>query len=589
MYKKGLKIIWKYLKEYRRDLIILSILGVFSATANGIIPFISGRLFDAILNDNIILFELFREISIPTWLFFIILWALIQLIGSVIDWRIGIKSQLVSHAAYVDYLSDGYGKLLNLPMSFFKNEKIGDLSDKMNKAASLLSTIIGNIIIYLAPQFLSIFVALGVSFSINYLLSFIILAGLAAYVVIMFKYVRPTVELYKEGHVAYGKAFGTIFEAMGNVGAIKQSVAEDYERKRIRFYLKNKVTSIWANIYKNWEKLSFYQRLIIVLTQLAIFLISVSLVRNDTITIGELVMFNGYASMVFGPFVVLGRNWQFLQNGIVAMERAERVLQTTAETYEPEKSFHLDEIKGDIEFKDVSFSYKNGKPVLENINLKIKQGEVVALVGESGVGKSTLIDLISAYHFPNKGKVLIDDHDIRRIKLKFLRQNIAVVPQETVLFSDTIKTNIKYGSFKASDGEIEEAAKKAHALEFIEKFPKKWKQIVGERGVKLSVGQKQRVSIAEAILRNPKILILDEPTSALDAKSEMIIQKSLEELMQGRTTFIIAHRLSTVRKADKIIVFEKGGIMEQGKHDELIRVPDGVYRKLYELQIGLHE
>ena len=586
MYKKGLKIIWKYLKEYRRDLIILSILGVFSATANGIIPFISGRLFDAILNDNIILFELFREISIPTWLFFIILWALIQLIGSVIDWRIGIKSQLVSHAAYVDYLSDGYGKLLNLPMSFFKNEKIGDLSDKMNKAASLLSTIIGNIIIYLAPQFLSIFVALGVSFSINYLLSFIILAGLAAYVVIMFKYVRPTVELYKEGHVAYGKAFGTIFEAMGNVGAIKQSVAEDYERKRIRFYLKNKVTSIWANIYKNWEKLSFYQRLIIVLTQLAIFLISVSLVRNDTITIGELVMFNGYASMVFGPFVVLGRNWQFLQNGIVAMERAERVLQTTAETYEPEKSFHLDEIKGDIEFKDVSFSYKNGKPVLENINLKIKQGEVVALVGESGVGKSTLIDLISAYHFPNKGKVLIDDHDIRRIKLKFLRQNIAVVPQETVLFSDTIKTNIKYGSFKASDGEIEEAAKKAHALEFIEKFPKKWKQIVGERGVKLSVGQKQRVS---AILRNPKILILDEPTSALDAKSEMIIQKSLEELMQGRTTFIIAHRLSTVRKADKIIVFEKGGIMEQGKHDELIRVPDGVYRKLYELQIGLHE
>ncbi|HBB56834.1 TPA: hypothetical protein DEW47_01055 [Patescibacteria group bacterium] len=589
MYKKGLKIIWKYLKEYRRDLIILSILGVFSATANGIIPFISGRLFDAILNDNIILFELFREISIPTWLFFIILWALIQLIGSVIDWRIGIKSQLVSHAAYVDYLSDGYGKLLNLPMSFFKNEKIGDLSDKMNKAASLLSTIIGNIIIYLAPQFLSIFVALGVSFSINYLLSFIILAGLAAYVVIMFKYVRPTVELYKEGHVAYGKAFGTIFEAMGNVGAIKQSVAEDYERKRIRFYLKNKVTSIWANIYKNWEKLSFYQRLIIVLTQLAIFLISVSLVRNDTITIGELVMFNGYASMVFGPFVVLGRNWQFLQNGIVAMERAERVLQTTAETYEPEKSFHLDEIKGDIEFKDVSFSYKNGKPVLENINLKIKQGEVVALVGESGVGKSTLIDLISAYHFPNKGKVLIDDHDIRRIKLKFLRQNIAVVPQETVLFSDTIKTNIKYGSFKASDGEIEEAAKKAHALEFIEKFPKKWKQIVGERGVKLSVGQKQRVSIARAILRNPKILILDEPTSALDAKSEMIIQKSLEELMQGRTTFIIAHRLSTVRKADKIIVFEKGGIMEQGKHDELIRVPDGVYRKLYELQIGLHE
>jgi ABC-type multidrug transport system fused ATPase/permease subunit len=169
-----------------------------------------------------------------------------------------------------------------------------------------------------------------------------------------------------------------------------------------------------------------------------------------------------------------------------------------------------------------------------------------------------------------------------------LRKHIAIVPQEPVLFNESIRANIKYGNLRASDQEVEEAAKEAHAHEFIEKFPKKYKQVVGERGIKLSVGQKQRIAIARAILRDPKILILDEPTSALDARTEQLITESLEKLMEGRTTFIIAHRLSTVRKANKILVFEKGRIVEEGKHDELVSIPDGVYRRLYEYQIGLH-
>ena len=172
--------------------------------------------------------------------------------------------------------------------------------------------------------------------------------------------------------------------------------------------------------------------------------------------------------------------------------------------------------------------------------------------------------------------------------LRKLRQQIAVVPQEVVLFNDTIKTNIKYGNFTATDEEIKKAAVKAHALDFIEKFPEKWEQVVGERGVKLSVGQKQRVAIARAILRSPRILVLDEPTSALDAGSEKIITDSLDELMKGRTTFIIAHRLSTVRKADKILVFKEGKVIESGTHDELLKLEGGEYRRLYELQIGLH-
>jgi subfamily B ATP-binding cassette protein MsbA len=197
------------------------------------------------------------------------------------------------------------------------------------------------------------------------------------------------------------------------------------------------------------------------------------------------------------------------------------------------------------------------------------------------------VDLISGYYRPTKGRIMVDGHAVQRLDLKFLRSQIAVVPQELLLFNDTIKANIRYGSFGASDGAIHTAAKKAHADEFIQLFAKKYNQLVGERGIKLSVGQKQRIAIARAILRNPRILTLDEPTSALDAKSEAVIAESLGELMAGRTTFIIAHRLSTVRRADMILVLDKGRIVERGRHEELIQIPNGVYRKLYELQIGL--
>ena len=339
---------------------------------------------------------------------------------------------------------------------------------------------------------------------------------------------------------------------------------------------------------KVWGTLNLYQRFIILITQIIIFILSVVYIQKGIMTVGELLAFNAYASMVFGPFITIARNWQTIQNGIINIQETEKILETEQEYYEPKDSVDVD-LKGGIEFKNVSFHYDKEKPVLKDISFKVNAGEVVALVGESGVGKSTLIDLISAYHFANEGEVLIDGINIKRVNLFKLRSGIAVVPQEVVLFNDTIKTNIKYGNFEASDEEINIATKKAHAIDFIEKFPEKWNQTVGERGVKLSVGQKQRVAIARAILRNPKILILDEPTSALDAGSEKIITNSLEELMAGKTTFIIAHRLSTVRKADKIMVFKDGKIIESGKHSELLQIEGGEYKRLHDLQIGLTE
>jgi subfamily B ATP-binding cassette protein MsbA len=235
----------------------------------------------------------------------------------------------------------------------------------------------------------------------------------------------------------------------------------------------------------------------------------------------------------------------------------------------------------------VNFGYKKQKAVVRNISFEVEVGESVALVGESGVGKTTLVDLVGRYYLPSRGRILIDGVDIRKIKLKSLRNQMAVVPQEVLLFNDTIKNNIRYGRTTATDEGVVAAAKVANAHEFIEGFPKKYDQLVGERGVKLSTGQKQRVAIARAILRNPKILILDEATSALDSASEKLVQEALRKLIKGRTTFIIAHRLSTIQHADKIIVLEKGKIAEMGTHQELMKNPKGIYRNFWELQTAI--
>jgi ABC-type multidrug transport system fused ATPase/permease subunit len=568
----GMKVLLKYIGQYQREIIILSIMGLLSALGNGAIPYIIGMFFDSIAGTG--------------YLTFLIIWGIIQFFTYLLDWRINILSEKFSNIIWLDYLSKGFGYLLLLPVSFHKTNKIGEISNKINVAASALETIAGRIVIDLSPQILSIVIAFGITFYLQPVLAFVLLAGVIVYIFIFSTKIQNTSTYQKEYWDALNFVFGESFDVVGNTMAIKQASAEDYEIDKLSTRMKSAVP-LWMKLTKVWGGLTLYQRMTILVTQIVIFILSVYNIQHGTMTIGELIAFNTYAAMVFGPFTVIARNWQTIQNGIVNIQTTEKILELPTEPYEPEGSLKLD-LKGDIEFKNVFFKYEEGKQVLEDISFSVKGGQVIALVGESGVGKSTLIDLVSGYNFASKGEVLIDGHDITKINLKKLRQQIAVVPQEVVLFNDTIGVNIKYGNFTATDEEIKVAAKKAHAVDFIEKFPEQWKQMVGERGVKLSVGQKQRVAIARAILRNPRILILDEPTSALDAGSEKIITESLDQLMQGKTTFIIAHRLSTVRKADKILVFKEGKILESGTHDELLKLEEGEYRRLYELQIGLH-
>tara|TARA_Y100000310_G_scaffold345189_1_gene462501 strand:- start:869 stop:2665 length:1797 start_codon:yes stop_codon:yes gene_type:complete len=587
LFSRGWKILFRYLLRFKREVVILSILGVISAFANAMIPYLVGQFFDGLVTPEKIIVPIF-DMQLPVWGFILIIWVIVQAIANIVDWVNDRTSSRVGIEVNTEYPTRAVAYMLTLPLSFHKEQKTGDTWDKIMRAGGQLSQIIERVVINLTPQLLSVAIGLGIAYTINPLLASILVVGVVIYISMLVKIVPPIVKLQKDGQKAWNTAYGKAYDAVSNYQTIKQSGAEEYEHDRVRDAFVGKASVLWYKVEKIWASISFFQRVTVLVTQLGIFILAAAFVIDGKLSIGSLIALNGYALMVFGPFIQLGYNWQVIQNGIIAIERADDILNLPVENTDRNRTEKLEKAYGNVSFRDVFFSYvKDSGEVLKNINFDVKAGEVVAFVGESGVGKSTAIDLISGYYTPQKGKVLVDGKDISTLDLYSLRKHIAIVPQEVVLFNDTIEMNIKYGKPNATTKEIEQVAELAHCDVFINTFPEKYNQLVGERGVKLSVGQKQRVAIARAMLRDPKILILDEPTSALDIKTEQFIQESLKELMKGRTTFIIAHRLSTVRQADKIFVFKEGSIVEKGTHEDLVRIEGGIYQRLYNLHIGL--
>jgi subfamily B ATP-binding cassette protein MsbA len=281
---------------------------------------------------------------------------------------------------------------------------------------------------------------------------------------------------------------------------------------------------------------------------------------------------------MFSPMKKLGEAYNALQETRASLERIDTVL---CAEHEKEGRIPLGDFRSSIQFKNVSFTFPgNDTPVLSDVNLEIHRGEVIAIVGRSGVGKSTLVDLIPKFYLPSSGSIGIDGTDIREIEIHSLREHIAIVSQDIILFNDTVRENIAFGKQGVSDPDIIEAARMAHADEFIQQLPEKYNTMIGDRGLKLSGGQRQRIAIARAVLKNPPILILDEATSSLDSVSEALVQKALDVLMKGRTTIVIAHRLSTIKNADRILIIEKGEIADIGKHEELL-TRNATYRELF--------
>ncbi len=579
----GIRVIGRQLKGHKSVIVLLVVLSVVDAAAQAFVPLVAGKIFDAIIalatNQFALLTPVFVLIGV---------WLALQMSSNIINWQVSFNNQKIGAILEAEYIAKGFGKIFEMPLSFHVSRKQGDVSDRITRAAGWLDNLVTNVAITLLPNFLSIFIALIVTLFINIKLTLLLCFAIAIYIAILWRSLPRIAGLQQRMHRAYNRAYGDAYDAMGNIREIKHAATETLEQKKVQNAFVNRAARFWYELSSIFQRLTFSQRILVTLTQLSIFAASVFLVRNGTITPGGLVAFNGYAAMIFGPFVVLGNNWQTIQNGMVAIVRAEKLLNFPTENYEPKNAVVPKKLRGEVAFENVYFSYKEqgGEEILKGISFSVKAGERVALVGESGMGKTTIIDLLSGFYFPQEGRITVDGTDIKRMNLRAYRARIGVVPQEPTLFNDTVEANLRYGNPEKSRADMVRATKEAHAADFIESFPKKYRQVVGWRGIKLSIGQKQRIALARAFLRDPDILILDEPTSALDARSEHFIKQSLRKLMEGRTTFIIAHRLSTVREVDKILVLKDGKIVEQGRHDELVKVPHGIYRSLYELQSG---
>lgn len=581
--KRGLKGIRRHLKPFRKEIIIISILGVIAAIANGLIPFLIGKFIDAI----VALLEGDPLSGGYTWVAFLGIWALAQVIGDVLDWIVDRMRRAGDIKLHTSLQSNGFIHLLKLPIGFHKNSKIQELMEKLSRAGWRVAALIAETV-DLAPKFLSIVFGFILALTINVQLALILIVGVLVYVVLLAIILRPVAAYDEQSHIMWSKAWDIASSAVTQVDNVKQAAAEKYEEGKIKDMFLVQTFEPWYRVELIWSNINFFQRIISFGTQVAVFAVSVHLIMNGVITLGDMIAFNSYSMMFFTPLGSLGRSWQTFQNGIMSAAYAEDIFEEKTEVYRPTNAVSP-LLRGGVELRNVTFSYGDeNQDVLHGVDMKVNAGEVIALVGESGSGKTTALSLVSGYFFPQKGEVLIDNIPSDTFDLTSLRKQIAIVPQEVTLFNDTIEKNIMYGSFDATHEQVVHAVTEAYLKDFIEGLPDGYQTIVGERGMKLSVGQKQRVAIARAILRDPKILILDEPTSALDAVTEKHITEALETLMKGRTTFIIAHRLSTVRKADKIFVFDKGKVVESGNHAELLAIENGFYKRLHDYQIGLY-
>ncbi|MCB0491552.1 MAG: ATP-binding cassette domain-containing protein [Cyclobacteriaceae bacterium] len=489
---------------------------------------------------------------------------------------------IVSEKTLADIRLTVYEKMLWLPLTFFDKRRVGELISRITSDVGILQDAFTVTLAELLRQVMVLIAGTIVIFVLTPKLTLFMLLTFPVLVLAALFFGRFIRKLSKKTQDQLASTNVIVEETLQSITVVKSFTNELFEVARYNKSLKE-VVRIALHAAK-------YRGVFISFTIVALFggIVAVSwygafLVQANEVTVGELFSFVLYTTFIGGSIAGLGDIYSQLQKSVGA---SERIMEILAETDEKNEAVTTLKLEGNIQFKGVAFSYptRADLTVLKTIDFEIEAGQKVALVGPSGSGKSTITSLLLRYYQPNAGVVMVDGQPINKYQLSDYRSNIGVVPQEVILFGGTIRENIAYGKPTATDQEIEEAARKANALDFILSFPEQMDTLVGDRGVKLSGGQRQRVAIARAILKDPKILILDEATSSLDAESEKAVQDALENLMEGRTTIIIAHRLSTIRKVDRILVIKEGLIAESGSHEELIGNSDGIYSNLLKLQ-----
>jgi ATP-binding cassette, subfamily B, multidrug efflux pump len=569
-----------YLGKYRKTLMLGLATVVFSNLFTVIQPRLVGEAIDKLKTG----IEL-KSIDSAGLLLYAGLIVLLNLTAGVFTYLTRQTIIVASRHIEFDLRNDFLRHIQKLPLNYFQNTPTGDLMAHATNDISAVRNVVGPGIMYPSDTLMTATMVLVMMFATNWQMTLYALIPLPFVSLVVYKLGRLINQKFEERQAQFSKLTMRAQENLSGIRIVKSYVREEYEIARFS-------ELSWDYLKKNLV----LARIQSVLWPLMFVLIGISMViilyagglkvLNGEITVGTLTAFIGYLLLLIWPMIALGWVTNLLQQGAASMGRLTKILDLVPEISDSDATDRsVSDIAGKIEFRDVIFRHKNAEaPTLDRINFEIPEGKTVAIVGYTGSGKSTLVNLIPRFYDVTEGQILIDGIDIRKIPLGVLRSKIGYVQQETFLFSDSLKENIAYGTDNAGDDKIAAAAEVSQIARDVEDFPEGYETIVGERGITLSGGQKQRTSIARAIIRDPRILILDDALSAVDTYTEEEILKRLRRVMESRTSIIISHRISTVKDADMIIVIDRGRIAEMGTHDELVQ-KGGIYADLYEKQL----
>ena len=562
----------KYIKPYWKRGLAAGICTIIAAGGTAYLPFVIKDMVDQVLSE--------KNTTMLNWIVLSIV--VVFVIRGIAYYGQSYLMNYVGQRVIIDIRKAVFEKLQRLSMSFYDKHKTGTIMSYVtNDVSALQSAMVENVVEMITETVIlvaSIVMMIYLDWKL-FLVTFCTFPIVLWFIDNFGKRIRKSGSRIQE---VTADITSVLQEVASSPRVIKSFVREDYEIDR---FDKENLNNFRANMK--------YAQLSSTLTPTIEFVAAVGVsiilwyggnsVINGSITAGSLVAFLTYAVNISNPIKRLSRVIGNIQKALAAAQRVFDVLDLPEAIKNAPDAKALPKVKGDVRFNDVSFAYNENEEVLSHVSFEVKPGEMIAFVGPSGAGKSTVASLLPRFYDATNGSITIDGQDIRKVTLDSLREQVGIVPQETVLFNGSVYDNILYGRLDATREEVEAAAKAANAHDFIMQLPNGYETMLGDRGMNISGGQRQRISIARAILKNPQILILDEATSALDTESERVVQEALDRLMVGRTSFVIAHRLSTIKNADKIMVLEKGQLIEQGNHDELMAM-DGLYAHLYKIQ-----